>query len=137
MKKLLVAVDGSPAALHAARTGLRLADALGGSLTLVFVTPPAYLPPEVPLAVVAAPEDTTKDGERLLERVASQLERLGLQRTVLTGPPAETIADYAESGGFDLVLVGSKGRGAVARVLVGSVTDRLVHICHKPVLVVR
>ena len=37
----------------------------------------------------------------------------------------------------DLLVVGSKGRGAVARMLVGSTTDRLVHISHKPVLVVR
>jgi nucleotide-binding universal stress UspA family protein len=47
------------------------------------------------------------------------------------------LAELAESGNFDLVVVGSKGRGAVSRMLVGSITDRLVHICKRPVLVVR
>jgi nucleotide-binding universal stress UspA family protein len=55
----------------------------------------------------------------------------------LLGAPAETIADLAMDEGFDLVVVGNKGRGAVSRVLLGSVADRLTHICKRPVLVVR
>ena len=56
---------------------------------------------------------------------------------VLSGSPAESLAEAALSGEVDLVVVGSRGRGAVARVLLGSVSDRLVHISHKPVLVAR
>ncbi len=48
-----------------------------------------------------------------------------------------TNIDYQALSDADLVVVGSKGRGAVSRMLVGSVTDRLVHISKKPVLVVR
>jgi nucleotide-binding universal stress UspA family protein len=137
VKKILVAVDGSTAALHAARTALTLAQAMGAEVTLAFVTPPAYLPPEVPFSVVAMPEDTAKDAERLLESVVAALGQPKVQRASLNGTPAEAIADYADAGSFDLLVVGSKGRGAVARMLIGSVTDRLVHICRKPVLVVR
>ncbi len=42
----------------------------------------------------------------------------------------------AMSSNVDLVVVGSRGRGAAARVLLGSTSDRLVHICEKPVLIV-
>ncbi len=50
---------------------------------------------------------------------------------------ARTLADMADSGGFDVVVVGHRGRGAVRRALLGSVADRLVQISNRPVLVVR
>ena len=53
------------------------------------------------------------------------------------GPPAETLADTAEKENFDLVAVGHRGRGAVERLLLGSVADRLAQISHKPVLICR
>src|SRR6266849_4277156 len=56
---------------------------------------------------------------------------------VASGPPAEKLADLAQSGDVDLVVVGHRGRGAITRMLMGSVADRLVQICPKPVLVVR
>ena len=37
---------------------------------------------------------------------------------------------------FDLVVIGSRGRNSFARVFLGSIADRLVHICTRPVLVV-
>jgi nucleotide-binding universal stress UspA family protein len=55
----------------------------------------------------------------------------------LEGPVAERLAEVAEQDGYDLVVVGSRGRNAVARMFLGSVADRLVHICKKPVLVAR
>ena len=94
MKKILVAVDGSPQSLGAARLGQEIASATGASLTEV----------------------------RTIE---------------LEGPAAERIADLAENDGYDLVVVGSRGRNVVARVFLGSVADRLVHICKKSVLVAR
>jgi nucleotide-binding universal stress UspA family protein len=55
----------------------------------------------------------------------------------LTGSPAEAIADLALEEHVWGVAIGAKGHGALGRVLLGSTADRLVHICHKPVLVVR
>jgi len=56
--------------------------------------------------------------------------------TVLFGAPAESIAEEAAAADVGMV-VGSRGHGAVARVFLGSVSDWLVHISPKPVLVVR
>jgi nucleotide-binding universal stress UspA family protein len=58
------------------------------------------------------------------------------ETSVLSGSPAETLAEAAAAPDVDLVVLGSRGRGAVARVLLGSVSDRLIHISPKPVLVV-
>ncbi|MDX2011370.1 MAG: universal stress protein [Myxococcaceae bacterium] len=136
MKKILVAIDGSDASMHAARTAATLAKGLGAELTLAHVVPPTFVPPEVPFGVQPWTEEAVKAGERLLEQAAKEVG-VTCERQNITGSPAERLADLAEQGAFDLVVVGSKGRGAVSRVLIGSVTDRLVHICKRPILVVR
>jgi len=136
MKKILVAIDGSEAAMHAVRTASSLARGLNGALTLAHVVPPTFVPPEVPFGVQPWTDEAIKAGEMLLEAAAKEAG-MACERMNLTGSPAERLADLAETGAFDLVVVGSKGRGAVSRMLIGSVTDRLVHICKRPILVVR
>ena len=53
MKKIMAAVDGSLASIHAAKKAVELAEALGAEVTLVHVTPPTILPGDVPIAPVA------------------------------------------------------------------------------------
>ncbi len=137
MKKLLAAVDGSEASMHAARKALELGDALGAEVTLAHVVPHVFIPAEVPFDAGGLAEDAQRAGEVLLTQAAKELGRPNIARVCLRGSPGEALAELSESGHFDLVVVGSKGRGAVSRVLVGSITDRLVHICRRPVLVVR
>jgi nucleotide-binding universal stress UspA family protein len=137
MKKILVAIDGSEAAMHAGRIAMQLAEKNHGEVTLAHVVPQVLIPAEVPFGAGELAEQAVKAGEILLEQAAKELGQPGLRRVCLTGSPAERLTELAEAENFDLVVVGSKGRGAVSRVLVGSTTDRLVHICKKPVLVVR
>lgn len=137
MKRILAAVDGSDASLHAVRHALAMSDAMGAEVTLVHVVPLVFVPAEVPFDAGRLAEDAQKAGEALLEATARELGRPAIQKVCVRGSAAEVMTEMAETEGYDLVVVGSKGRGAVARVLIGSTTDRLVHICHKPVLVVR
>lgn len=137
MKNILVAVDGSAASLHAARTAVDIAEATGGAVTLVYVVPQPLLPEDVPFPTGSLMEEAVKTGETLLDEAQQGLGPRAARKVCLTGATAESISELAEAQGADLIVVGSKGRGAVARVLVGSTTDRLVHIARKPVLVVR
>lgn len=123
--------------MHAIKKALEIAEAMGGELTLAHVVPQVFVPAEVPFDSGRLAEEAVRAGEVLLKQAAAELGRPAMSRICLKGAPGEALAEFAESGGFDLVVVGSKGRGAVSRMLVGSTTDRLVHICHKPVLVVR
>jgi nucleotide-binding universal stress UspA family protein len=136
MKKILVAVDGSEASMHAVRTAVVLAKGLNATLTIAHVVPPTFVPPEVPFAVQPWTEEALAAGEKLLEAAARD-SGMACERMNVTGSAAERLAEIADTGNFDLVVVGSKGRGAVSRMLIGSVTDRLVHISNRPVLVVR
>jgi nucleotide-binding universal stress UspA family protein len=136
MKKILVAVDGSPVSVHAAKVAQQLAHATAGSVTLIHVTPSVYgdakqgALPEIAAAELAV-------GAKVLQEVNGQLEGGPLPTLNLCGTPAEMIAQTAKDQAFDLVVVGNKGRGAVSRALLGSVADRLTHIADRPVLIVR
>ncbi len=141
MKKILVAMDGSDPALKAMGTAADLARGFNAKLTLAYAR---YFPMVYPLesagpGVDAVEEEERKRARRMLGDATRRAGELGVasDSTLLVGSPAEAIADYANSQEYDLVVVGSRGRGAVTRVLLGSVADRLVHICKRPVLVVR
>jgi nucleotide-binding universal stress UspA family protein len=54
-----------------------------------------------------------------------------------TGAPAETIAGAANKGKYDLLMMGSHGQGALAKLLLGSVTSRVLANCEVPLLIVR
>ncbi len=139
MKRILVAVDGSECAQKAARLAADIALRFGSRLTLVYVVPQLLLPPDVyGLTLADAEREHAAYAEKLLGEAAVKLGEPGVQTDtqVLFGSPAETIAEAAAEPDVSLVVVGSRGRGAVARMLLGSVSDRLVHICPKPVLVV-
>ena len=57
-------------------------------------------------------------------------------RNVMVGGPAHPIAEIAEEANADLIVAGTRGHSPVAGLLVGSVTQRLIHIARCPVLVV-
>lgn len=139
MKRILIAVDGSEAALKAGRMAADMALALGAKLTLVHVMPRLLLPPDVyGLTLAEVEKEHRAYADALLDKAASELARPNLEigRTILYGSPAEAIAEEAAASDVGMVVVGSRGHGAVARVFLGSVSDRLVHISSKPVLVV-
>lgn len=84
------------------------------------------------------------DQERLrLETAASELVLRGRRDQVPTsyliweGEPAESIVEAAYAERADLIVVGSHGRGAIGRALIGSVSDEVVRHAPCPVLVVR
>lgn len=137
MKKILAAVDGSEASMHAVRKALEIADKMGAEVTLAHVVAPVFVSAEVPFDVGSLAEEAARAGETLLSHTAAEIGRLAIPRVCLKGAPGEALSAHAEAGDFDLVVVGSKGRGAVSRMLVGSISDRVVHVCKRPVLVVR
>jgi len=140
MRRILVGVDGSEPAAKASLMAAEIAIRFGAQLTLAYVVPRLVLPPDAyGLSTAEVEAEHREHAQKLLAHAASQLGESGVQADtlVLSGAPAESLAEAAHASDVDLVVAGSRGRGAVARMLLGSVTDRLVHISPKPVLVVR
>ncbi len=138
--KILVAMDGSEPALKAMRTAAKFAHRNGDLLTLAYVmSKPLAYPADFPgwgLDAYQAEEGSW--AKQMLSDAARQAGdfKVPTDTIVLGGSPAEAIADEASRQSYDLIAVGSRGRGAVTRVLLGSVADRLAHICKTPVLIV-
>jgi nucleotide-binding universal stress UspA family protein len=139
LKRILVAVDGSAPSLKAVRMAAEVAQRFGARLTLVHVVPKLLLPPDVyGLTIAAVEKEHRAYADGVLDKAREVIDDPGLDvsSTVLFGAPAEAVAEEAAAPDVGMVVVGGSGHGAVARVILGSVSDRLVHISPKPVLVV-
>lgn len=138
-RHILVGVDGSDASAQAAEMAGRLAADLDAKLTVVFVR---QLP-----AVAPSPFGVTMDlaghweaQERLASsQAAGVLDGLGVawRLEMRTGDPAVQLELAADENGADLVVVGARGHSVAHRLLLGSVSTRLLHHARRPVLVVR
>jgi nucleotide-binding universal stress UspA family protein len=141
-RHILVGVDGSDASAHAADMAGRLALDLDAKLTVVFVR---QLPtvPASPFGVTGVTMDLDsywEAQERLASsQAASVLDGLGVawRLEVRTGDPTVQLELGADENGADLVVVGARGHSVAHRLLLGSVSTRLLHHARRPVLVVR
>jgi nucleotide-binding universal stress UspA family protein len=139
--KILLATDGSEEAELAATTAAELAAKTGSELHVVHVR---ILPPETlhdPLSFdTAAREEFERRGRAKLDELVGRLEASGVAvegAHFRVGSPAAEIATQAEELGAGLVVLGSRGLGAIRRALIGSVSDSVVRHAPCPVLVVR
>ena len=76
-------------------------------------------------------------GKEYLEGTAGQLKSEGFEAetAIREGAAVENIVDYSKEHGIDLVVMSSHGYGGIKRLLLGSVTDRVIRSCEVPVLV--
>jgi nucleotide-binding universal stress UspA family protein len=143
IKTILVPTDFSAASKQALRYACGLADAFGASLHLLHVTENPFIPGGY-MEFYAAPPDLLaqleRDALRLLETslTAEERERYNVVLVSRIGAPAQQILDYlAERTNIDLVVMGTHGRGAIARLMMGSVAERVVRAAPRPVLTIR
>ncbi|BDT67473.1 hypothetical protein os1_16490 [Comamonadaceae bacterium OS-1] len=139
--KILLAVDGSA---HTQKMLAYLAthsELFGGVSDYRVLTVQPSIPPRVRSVVGQAAVDhyATEEAELVLAPVSEFLLRHGINAKTSwkMGPPGETIAKFADSEQCDLVVMGSHGHGALAKLVMGSVATQVLAHCHVPVLLVR
>lgn len=141
MKKLLVPVDGSGAALRALRQAIALAKITGASIEVVHAheEPDIYghIAVYVPRAKMEELQKAHSEG--FLEAAEAELKPSGVpySKQILVGPVGEAIARHAEKTGCDAIVMGRHGRSAIGSVVMGSVAMKVLHATQLPVLLVR
>lgn len=144
IRRILVAVDGSPDSTRAARAAIALAKVLGSGLDVVHSvsTPPMiYASGMAPTTAEKMLRGMKEYGEECVSQVISIAEKEGIEvrQEVLLDmqAPAQEITDYAKRHGVDLIVVGTRGLGGFKRLLLGSVAHSVLHYADCSVLVVR
>lgn len=138
---ILVPVDGSAGANAAARRAASLAKQTGAHLTLLYV----YDSTEIAaLGLVKREVDDVVEIEKrarqtALDAATAVVAPMGISagHAVRTGNPAEQIVEYAEEHDVDLIVIGSRGRGRMKALLLGSVSHRVAERARCPVMIHR
>jgi nucleotide-binding universal stress UspA family protein len=139
-KKILLATDGSEDAELAAIAAMDLSKRTQAELHVVHAWRP--LPHYAYPSLVPERYHPPHEGgaRRVLEEQVGRIEKAGgtvAEAHLVVGRPADVILDLGEQIGVGLIVVGSRGLGPVKRLLVGSVSESIVHHAKCPVLVVR
>jgi nucleotide-binding universal stress UspA family protein len=148
MEKIIAGVDGSPSSLKAVCLAADLAGKYGAELVLVTVEhdlSPALMAEletymrqehiDVPVG-----ELPTEHAENVMADARLQAEANGagkITSRILRGDPAEEIIGVAQRENADLIVVGSRGHGRLAGLLLGSVAQKVIAHASCPVLVAR
>lgn len=139
--KILLAVDGSPYTKKMLAYLTTHEEFLSGQSDFTALTVQPALPPRARAAVGKEVVDSyyAEEAAKVLDPVAKFLSRRNMQLKTAwkVGPAGETIAKFAESGKFDLVMMGSHGHGAFGNLVMGSVATKVLANCSVPVMLVR
>jgi nucleotide-binding universal stress UspA family protein len=141
-RNILVAIDGSSHATRALAEAADMATAMNARVTILTSIPDPS--PWIASGAYAAPTllDSLSDAaEReydsmLLEAVESLPDGLPAERVLVHGAAGPNIVKQAEEGNHDLVVMGSRGRGNLRALMLGSVSHHVLHASPVPVLVV-
>src|SRR5215475_13913257 len=142
MKRILIATDGSPASLQAVELGLELAEEHGSQVTFVHVAPAADVLPIAGFGLagpVSVPHELGDNDRSSLDEALALAEQRGIPALtrLLVGNAARQTVDYADEIDADLIVVGSRGLGAIEGALLGSVSRKVLQDAKRPVLIVR
>lgn len=145
-QRIMVPLDGSELAecvlphIEAIATGCKVVD-----VVFVRVVEPVRIPSGGDSVVFSAEDlkrieaEQVADAENYLSQLVSRLNYRGanLETKVLEGRAAESLAEYTEKNGIDLVIIATHGHSGVSRWVWGSVADRMLRSSCVPVLMVR
>jgi nucleotide-binding universal stress UspA family protein len=151
--KILVPVDGSKYSLDAAKYAAGIAKLTHAKVIVLHVVhlptyaftysgsegvSPVAIPTPLPVTLT---EDEKKAAKKIVDEVQEMGEMTGVkvESKIVERHPSipDAIIQFAEENGVDLIVMGTKGKTAIRRFLLGSVTESVVHHAHCPVLVVR
>jgi nucleotide-binding universal stress UspA family protein len=146
-KKVLIPTDGSPLSAQSANAGVLFAKSQGSEVVALFVTQPFAATigfDGMAAAYAVSDQDYDKmaldQAKKYLKAIVDRADTAGVKATshsVSNFNIADGIVQAAQDYGCDMIFIGSHGRSGLSRVLLGSVTSKVLALTHTPVLVYR
>jgi nucleotide-binding universal stress UspA family protein len=141
--KLLLAVDGSDSAVRATQEIIETAELYKEAPEVELVTVHLPVPPIGGFSGVVVTRDMIEgyyreEGEKALAPSRQLLDAARIKYTphILVGDIAPTLVEHAEKSGSQMIYMGTRGRTAIANLVVGSVPTKVLHLAQVPVVLV-
>jgi nucleotide-binding universal stress UspA family protein len=141
LSKILVPVDGSDNSFRALEQAIFLATKIQeAQITAVYIIedlPSLYI--YSPKTIEKLHSDYKSEYVKILERCKEMANksRININTVLLEGDPASKIIGYSEMEKFDLIIIGSRGMGKFKEMIIGSVSNKVLHHAKSSVMLVR
>ncbi|AUX08871.1 universal stress protein UspA [Halalkaliarchaeum desulfuricum] len=127
IERILLPTDGSEAAESAVERAYELADKFDAELHTMYVIEIEALPTFANLDTEPVREAHKRRGDELLTEIEENAPAgVNVTKAIEEGHPESHIVDYAEEHDIDVITMGTHGREGLGRVLIGSVTERVM-----------
>ncbi|ELY60672.1 universal stress protein [Natronolimnohabitans innermongolicus] len=137
IEAILIPTDGSDGALAGAKRGIALASRIDADVHVVSVVESQVREGEFDDLEFPPLEERAEDAVEEIARLAADHDdELDVTTTIRTGTPFQSIREYASRREIDVIVMGTKGRTGLDRVLLGSVTENVLRTARTPVLAV-
>ncbi|KAB1188666.1 MULTISPECIES: universal stress protein [Haloferax] len=135
-EEILLPIDGSAAGEQAIPHVFGLAERYGSTVHVLFVVDDTR--DSVSVMGGSILDTLEQEGHRFVDEIVARAEARGIPATgdIVQGTPYEAIIDYANDHGIDVIVMATHGRRGIERILLGSVTERVVRTSSVPVLTV-
>jgi nucleotide-binding universal stress UspA family protein len=134
MRRILLPVDGSRSSASALEYMLERKKRGERARVDVLFVQPAPLVMNKEVANILLEEQLKVFSDR---RIAASMKKLSVKPIFITGDPALSIIKYAVSENVDEIVMGTRGRGRIAQVLLGSVAAKVIQLATIPVTLVK
>ena len=139
MKKILIATDGSPSSAEAVAFGVELAAEHQAAVIFIHVAPATDVLPMAGYGMAGVPHvphEVTEYDLIALDEASEVATEHGVAAStkLLVGDTVDEIVAYADTEDVDMIVVGSRGHGALASALLGSVSRGVLSESKRPVI---
>ncbi|HXV88264.1 MAG TPA: universal stress protein [Nitrososphaeraceae archaeon] len=141
--KILVPVDGSEISYRALNAALFFSEKLGSEITVIHVME------DIPITHIESQKllndmleisvACKQQGQDILSKCSETAKNKGLMvnTILLKGNPASKVLDFCKNGKYDVIILGSRGRGKIKEIILGSVSSKILHNSSCPVLLIK
>lgn len=141
MTTILLPVDGSAPSIEAVKTAIKWTKGLPNySLRVLAVQPPILASGfSEYVSTQTVDEYFEEENKRIFGTVTPLLDEANMdyEEVTMTGPVAQSIADYAKNNNIDHIIMGTRGLGSISGLLLGSVTTKVLTLVDIPVTLIK